>query len=291
MPDKLKIDYDVLNDAKKDLENLAGSIGPLLDHSLFSQLGQGDGYTVLGDAGLAEALSDFYNNAQSTMSRADKGLKELAGAFGSVGEAFMSFDSGLAQGMGITGNNLALQNYFHDKDLWDYKQAHLKDCVPGPDGTMPDFCSATNPGDQPPLHQQIDTSRGSVVTDLTLDANHHVIKEVSTVTYDGKTYTSTTNYSSDGLNYTTDTSYPDGSTVHSVTSLHSDGSGTMTVTGSDGDHTEYTRGPKDGSGKQPDWQPVDGDDGPNGSGSGSGSHNGGDRPPPHPPGGTNPHIA
>ncbi|MEU1166219.1 hypothetical protein ABZ372_39805, partial [Streptomyces sp. NPDC005921] len=119
MADSLKIEYNVLNDAKRDLETLAGDIGPLLDNSTFSRLGQTDydGYTssdaltVLGDQSLADALSGFYSNASSTMSHADKGLKELAGAFGSVGEAFLSFDSELAQGMGITGSNLGLQNY------------------------------------------------------------------------------------------------------------------------------------------------------------------------------------
>jgi hypothetical protein len=33
----------------------------------------------------------------------------------------------------------------------------------------------------------------------------------------------------------------------------------MTVTGSDGSHTEYTRGPKGADGKAPDWQYSDGD--------------------------------
>lgn len=280
MADGLKIDYNVLNDAKRDLETLAGDIGPLLDNSTFSRLGQrdydgytsSDAFTVLGDSTLADALAGFYDNASSTMSHANKGLKELAGAFGSVGEAFLSFDSELAQGMGITGSNLGLQNYFRDKELWDYKQAHLDQCVPGPDGKMPDFCSATDPGD-PPLDQTINTARGSVHTHLTLDDQHHVIKEESTVTYDGKTYTSVTNYSSDGNHYTTDTSYPDGSTVHSETNLNADGSGTMVTTGSDGDRTEYTRGPKDANGNQPDWQQVGGNTEDDGGGSDDGSYN------------------
>ncbi|MEU6345955.1 hypothetical protein ABZ883_33940 [Streptomyces sp. NPDC046977] len=289
MPDKLKIDYDVLNDAKTDLENLASGIGPLFDTGLFAQLGGGDGTSVLGDAGLASALSSFYYNAQSTMTRADKGIKELAGAFGSVGEAFLSFDSELAQGMGITGSNLALQNYYRDKDLWDYKQKHMDQCVPGPDGSMPDFCSATDPG-QPPLDQNIKTERGEVHTHLTVDDKGNVIKEESTVTYDGKTYTSVTNYSNDGRSYTTDTSYPDGSKVHSETNLNTDGSGSMVVTNSDGDKTEYTRGPKGTDGKQPDWVQVGGNDPDDGDGGG------GHQPPPRPTGGgsgggTRPSIA
>lgn len=286
MPDELRIDYNVLNDAKKDLESLAGGIGPLLDNSLFSRLGlTGDGFTVLGDATLAGAMTQFYFNASSTLSRADKGLKELAGAFGAVGEAFLSFDSGLAEGMGITGSNLSLQNYLRDKDLWDYKQAHIDQCVPGPDGTMPDFCSATDPG-LPPLDQTITTDRGSVHTQLTLDDNNRVVKEVSTVTYDGKTYTSVTNYSNNGLSYTTDTSYPDGSTVRSETNLNEDGSGTMVVTGSEGDRTEFTRGPRDASGNQPAWQQL-GANAPEGN---APDDSGGESLP-HGTGGTNPRIA
>ncbi|MGW1725711.1 hypothetical protein ACWCQK_22580 [Streptomyces sp. NPDC002306] len=296
MPDQLKIDYDVLNDAKRDLESLASSIGPLLDNSTFSRMGQREyseyssspsyeALELLGDATLAEAVADFYDNAHSTMSRADKGLKELAGAFGSVGEAFLSFDSELAQGMGVTGANLGLQNYFQQKAQWDYKQSHLDQCVAGPDGTMPDFCSATDPGPTPPLDQTITTERGNAHTHLTLDANNHVIREESTVTYDGKTYTSVTNYTNNGLSYTTDSSYPDGSTVHSETNLNQDGSGSMVTTSSDGDRTEYTRGPRDGSGDQPDWQQVGGNtDGDGGSGDPD------DDPPPRSGGGSNPHI-
>ncbi|MFJ3231103.1 hypothetical protein [Streptomyces sp. NPDC086787] len=297
MPDKLKIDYNVLNDAKTDLETLASGIGPLLDNSTFARLGRRD-YTeysstptmdalaVLGDWTLAEAVADFYDNASSTMSRADKGIKEMASAFGSVGEAFLSFDSELAQGMGVTGSNLGLQNYFRQRDLWDYRQAHLDQCVPGPDGSMPDFCSATDPGD-PPLDQTITTDRGNVHTHLTLDDHRNVIREESTVTYDGKTYTSVTNYTNNGLSYTTDTSYPDGSTVHSETNLHADGSGSMVTTGSDGDRTEFTRGPKDANGNQPDWQQVGGNNG-NDHGSGSDDHSD-NEPPPH-SSGSNPHI-
>ncbi|MFJ2645197.1 hypothetical protein ACIO1C_00420 [Streptomyces sp. NPDC087420] len=261
MPDRLRIDYDVLNDAKRDMERLAGDIGPILDSSLFTELATGgDAAAVLGSVDVADAVSGLRAEAKNTLSRAYDGLKELAGAFGSVGEAFLSFDSELAQGMGITGSNLGLGNYLRQKEQWDYRQAHLDQCVPGPDGSMPDFCSATDPGPNPPVDQTITTERGSVQTHLTLDGENHVIKEESTVTYDGKTYTSTTTYSDNGNTYVTDTAYPDGSTVRSETHLNTDGSGTMTVTNSDGERTDYTRGPRPAEGQNPpDWDQVGGD--------------------------------
>ena len=255
MADSLKVDYDVLNDAKRNAQRLAEEIGPLLDHGLFNDLATGyDAASILGSPEVATAVTGLRDEAEGTLGRAHDGLMKLGDAFGSVGEAFLSFDSELAQGMGVMGANLGLGNYLQQKAQWDYRQAHLDQCVPGPDGSMPDFCSATDPG-APPVDQTIITSRGSVHTHLTLDDQGHVIREDSTVTYDGKTYTTSTTYSDNGNSYVTDTTYPDGSTVHSVTHVNDDGSGTMTVTNSDGDTTDFTRGPRPSEGANPpDWQ-------------------------------------
>ncbi|WUD72151.1 hypothetical protein OG937_10865 [Streptomyces sp. NBC_00510] len=96
MPE-IKIDYDVLNDAKQRLEVLAGEIDPLINKGTFGRLsaGYGEAESILGHAGAASATSLFHSNAGSTMKRAGKGMKELASAFGSVGVAFREFDSEL----------------------------------------------------------------------------------------------------------------------------------------------------------------------------------------------------
>jgi hypothetical protein len=270
VPDNLRIDYNILNDTKTNLQELAGEIKPLLDQSLFSTLSSTESGDILGSTDVAWAVGNLHDNAKDTLGRAHDGLMQLADSFGSVGEAFLSFDAQIAQGMGITGSNLGLSNYFRDKATWDYYQAHKDQCVPGPDGKVPDFCHATNPGDTPPLDQVITTDRGSVHTHLTLDENHNVVKEESTVTYDGKTYTSVTSYSNDGHNIVTDSTYPDNSTVHNETYLNPDGSGTMYTRGSDGSWSNYTRPPKDASGNQPDWVWTDGNKNPDGSSSTTG---------------------
>jgi hypothetical protein len=304
VPDNLRIDYNILNDAKKNLHELAGDIKPMLDHSLFQSLslqstnadvlsggfyggplGAGDSgsATILGSRDVERAVAGLHNNAKNTLGRAYDGLMELGNSFGSVGEAFLSFDSGIAQGMGITGSNLGLSNYFRDKATWDYYQAHKDECVrptigddkvPDPNWTAPDFCHATNPGN-PPTDQVITTDRGNVHTHLTLDEHNNVVKEESTVTYDGKTYTSVTNYSNDGHTIVTDSTYPDNSTVHNETNLNPDGSGTMYTRGSDGSWSNYTRPPKDASGNQPDWVWTAGDKKPDGADGGSGGSDGG----------------
>jgi hypothetical protein len=282
MPEKLRIDYNILNDAKRNLHGLAGDIKPILDQGLFNTLASQDSSSVLGSADIDAAITGLHSNASGTLGRAYDGLMELGNSFGSVGEAFLSFDAGIAQGMGVTGSNLGLSNYFREKSEWDYFQAHQDQCVPGPDGKVPDFCHATNPGDTPPLDQVITTDRGSVQTHLTLDGNHNVIKEESTVTYDGKTYTSVTSYSNDGHNITTDSAYPDGSTVHNETYLSPDGSGSMYTRNSDGTWNNFTRPPKGADGHQSDWVWTAGTDDPSQSGtkgSGGGSH----EPPPKSP--------
>lgn len=280
MPDRLRIDYNILNDAKLDLHELAGNIKPMLDEGLFNTLATQDSAAILGSSDVDSAITGLNREARNTLGRAHDGLIELGNSFGSVGEAFLQFDSEIAQGMGITGSNLGLSNYFRDKAAWDYYQQHKDECKPGPDGKLPDFCSATNPGDTPPLDQVIKTDRGSVSTHLTLGGpdGKTVIREESTVVYDGKTYHSVTDYN--GNTIVTNTSYPDGSTVHNETYLNDDGSGSMYTRGSDGSWSNYTRPPKDGDGKPSDWvwdsgskKPDEDPDGGGGSGSGGSGGN------------------
>jgi hypothetical protein len=283
VPDKLKMNYNLLNDAKKDLEDLAGNIKPTLNDSLFSTLAGQDSSSILGSSEIDSAITELHTNAQGTMTKAEDGLKKLAGSFGSVGEAFLQFDAEIAQGMNVTNSNLALSNYYRDKSQWDYYQAHKSECENLPAGTKaPDFCSATNPGDHPPLDQTITTDRGNIQTHLTVDDKGNVIKEETTVTYDGKTYHSVTTYSDDKHTMITDSEYPDGSKVHdetkinddhsststststdadgkkdvTVTDLKGDGSGTKKVTDSDGTVTDYTRGADNEDGTSADWVEV-----------------------------------
>ena len=282
MPDKLKMNYNLLNDAKKDLEELAANIKPTLNNDLFDTVA-GHSSSVMGSSKISAAITRLNSNAKSTMTKAEDGLKKLAGSFGSVGEAFLQFDAEIAQGMNVTNSNLALSNWQRDKSQWDYYQAHKSECENLPAGTKaPDFCSATNPGEHPPLDQTITTDRGNIQTHLTLDDKGNVIKEETTVTYDGKTYHSVTTYSDDKHTMYTDSEYPDGSKVHDVTTmkpdggssstststdhdgkkdvtvteLGSDGAGTKKVTGSDGKVTEYTRGADHDDGTSADWVKV-----------------------------------
>jgi hypothetical protein len=279
MPDdKLKMNYNLLNDAKRDLHQLADDLIPSMDSDVFQSLGDGTDDSILGSSDISYAVYTLHSNASYTMGKAKDGLTKLGDSFGSVGEAFLQFDAEIAQGMNATNSNLALSNYQRNKSQWDYKQAHLDQCV---GDKQPEFCSATDPG-QPPLDQTIVTDRGNIHTHLTLDDKGNVIKEETTVTYDGKTYTSVTTYGDDRHHIVTDSTYPDGSTVHNDTVIkpddqgggsHSvstskdtdgkvdttdtvtnkDGSGTQTVTNSDGTKHVYSRGADDWRGTSQPW--------------------------------------
>ena len=276
MPDKLKMNYNLLNDAKRDLHQLADDLIPSMDDAVFQNLGDGTDDSVLGSSDISSAVYTLHSNASYTMGKAKDGLTKLGDSFGSVGEAFLQFDAEIAQGMNATNSNLALSNYQRDKAQWDYYQAHKDQCT---GDNQPDFCSAKDPGAGPPLDQTIVTDRGNIHTHLTLDDKGNVIKEETTVLYDGKTYSSVTTYGDDRHHIVTDSTYPDGSTVHNDTNLQtdggshsvststdtdgkkdvtdtstkSDGSGTQTVTNSDGTKHVYTRGPDDWRGTNQKW--------------------------------------
>jgi hypothetical protein len=246
-----------------------------MDSEVFQSLGDGTDDSILGSSEISSAVYTLHSNASYTMGKAKDGLTKLGDSFGSVGEAFLQFDAEIAQGMNATNSNLALSNYQRNKSQWDYKQAHLDQCT---GDKQPEFCSATDPG-QAPLDQTIVTDRGNIHTHLTLDDKGNVIKEETTVTYDGKTYSSVTTYGDDRHHIVTDSSYPDGSTVHNDTNLQTDGSshsvststdtdgkkditdtstkadgsGTQTVTNSDGTKHEFTRGPDDWRGTSQQW--------------------------------------
>ncbi|MGC4936462.1 hypothetical protein [Kribbella sp. DT2] len=278
----IKMDYNLLNDAKKDLKDLAENLIPSMDDDVFMNLGEGGASDELGSSEMSSAVSTLHGNASGTMGKAKKGLNALSDSFGSVGEAFLQFDAEIAQGMQSTNSNLALSNYYREKADWDHLQENPDDCLEENWvlDHAPSFCSAEDPGDAPPLDQSIVTDRGNVNTHLTVDDEGNVTKEETTVTYDGKTYTSVTSYSDGGNTMVTDSTYPDGSTVHNDTKIdadggsHSvststdadgnkdvtdstvkgDGSGTQTVTDSDGVVREYTRGPDDWRGTSQEWK-------------------------------------
>ncbi|MFI5710651.1 hypothetical protein [Kribbella sp. NPDC051620] len=280
MPDKLKMNYNLLNDAKRDLHQLADELIPSMDNEVFQNLGDGTDDSILGSSDISYAVYTLHSNASYTMGKAKDGLTKLGDSFGSVGEAFLQFDAEIAQGMNATNSSLALSNWQRNKDQWDHKQSHLSECT---GDNQPDFCSATDPGPAP-LDQTIVTDRGNIHTHLTLDDKGNVIKEETTVTYDGKTYTSTTTYGDNRNHIVTDSTYPDGSTVHNDTQIHvdgdgkpngshssssstdtdgkvdttttdlnKDGSGTQTVTNSDGTKHVYTRTPDDWRGTSQPW--------------------------------------
>lgn len=264
MPD-FAIDYGLLHEARKDLHDLADQIGPKLKDSAFTAVGStayGDGDNVFGNEELGNAFRTLYLRAKSPMGKAEDDLRQLGDIFGAVADGYFDVDAQIANGMGMMGASLGLDDWRHDKAEWDYYQEHKAECVPGPDGKMPEFCGATDPG-KPPTDFTIETANGSVTTHLTLDENNNVIKEETTVVAGDQKYTSTTTY--DGSTQTTDTVYADGSKTHSVTTVGENGSsvtdstdgegnkthteiklnetggGTMTTTEHDGTVTEYTR--------------------------------------------------
>ncbi|MEV8377077.1 hypothetical protein AB0P21_30330 [Kribbella sp. NPDC056861] len=249
MPDKLKMNYNLLNDAKRDLHQLADDLIPSMDDDAFQGLGDGTSDDILGSSDISYAVYTLHSNASYTMGKAKDGLTKLGDSFGSVGEAFLQFDAEIAQGMNATNSSLALSNWQRNKDQWDHKQSHLDECV---GDKQPEFCGATDPG-AAPLDQTIVTDRGNIHTHLTLDDKGNVIKEETTVTYDGKTYASVTTYDSTHNHIVTDSTYPDGSTVHNVTDIATDGGSTSTSTSTDTDgkvDTTTTNITKDGSGTQ-----------------------------------------
>ncbi|MEV6520325.1 hypothetical protein AB0M43_00100 [Longispora sp. NPDC051575] len=264
MPD-FAIDYSVLHAARKDLHDLADRIGPHLKDSAFAQVGGDYGSdTVFGDSGLATAFRALYRTARHPMDKADEDLRQLGDIFGSVADGYFDVDAQIANGMGMMGASLGLDEWKDKKAAWDYLQAHRSECIAGPDGSMPEFCSATDPG-RPPTDFTVNTASGSVTTHLTLDEHNNVVKEETTVVAGDQRYTSTTTYTPDGKSQTTDTTFADGSTTHSVTTngehgssvtdttdnsgahthteitLSENGGGSMVTTGNDGTKTEYTR--------------------------------------------------
>ncbi|WP_406087133.1 hypothetical protein [Kitasatospora purpeofusca] len=254
MPD-FSMDYGVLHEARKDLHNLADRISPTLHDSLFSQYGSGklgDAQAVFGDPNVTNGFRSLYRLSKDPMNRAVDHLKQLGDVFGAVADGFFDVDAQIADGLGVMGANMGLDQWRDRQAAWEYRNAHADQCHPGADGSVPEFCRATDPG-VPPVDQTIDTANGSVHTHLTLDADHNVIKEETTVTHDGQSYTSTTSYSDHGRSFTTDTVYADGTKNHAETHLHEDGSGDMTVTDNDGTATQYHR---DGPGRE--WQQTGG---------------------------------
>ncbi|WP_405063543.1 hypothetical protein OG474_18360 [Kribbella sp. NBC_01505] len=249
---RLRADYGLLNETKVGLEALANDITPTMNNAAFKQ----STTAMYGSLDMASAMNALHNDASYTMKQAEKKIKQLAASFGSVGELFARFDSEMALGMMASGATTAVQNYFEQKKQWDYYQDHKSECDV-PDKDKPGFCSATDPGDEPPLHQTTtgNTGGAKIYTDVVLgDDKKTVVKETTTVEFDGKTYTSTTAYSNDGHHMVTDSKSPDGSTSHTVVDISADGSGTSKTTSDDGKWSEYTRGPTPKDKPPLDWE-------------------------------------
>lgn len=255
MPD-FSIDYSVLHEAKKDLYDLADRIAPTLKTSDFATLGKGDfqdAKEIFGNDAVAGAFRSLYRLSKSPMEHAVDRLKRLGDLFETVSNAYFDADSQIAEGMGVMGAEMGLDEWRKDKAAWDYRNEHADLCVPGKDGELPGFCSATDPG-PPPVDQVIKTGNGEVHTHLTLDADNNVIKEETTVTSGGQTYTSTTTYTDGGKSWRTETTFGDGSTSVAETHItEEDGGGTMTITDPEGTKTEYKR---DSRGEK--WEQIGG---------------------------------
>lgn len=263
------LDYGTLHEARKDLHDLANRIGPTLKSSVFSELGDGtksDAEAKFGNSDLTSAFRTFYRLASGPMKDAEDRLKQLGDTFGGVADGFFNTDAEISQGLGVMGGRLGLDEWRRKKAAWDYYNQNKDKCVPDENGKMPDFCYATDPGDPPTSFTVTADDGGKVQTQLTLDKNNNVTKEVTTVTHNGQTYTSVTTYSEDGKSHTTETTYADGTKTTSKTTygenrdsyttettdadgkksttvvdVKEDGSGTMTITDADGTKTEYRR--------------------------------------------------
>ncbi|MYS87616.1 hypothetical protein [Embleya scabrispora] len=240
------LDYSTLSEAKKDMHDLADRISPTLKSSDFATLGQG-GYTdaqaVFGDQTLTGAFRSLYRLSAGPMTRAEDLLKKLGDCFGTVGDAYFNADAQITEGLGVMGATMGLEEWRNKVAAWKYKQDHIDECgKPGPDGSLPEFCKAQDPGDKPPLDQVITTPNGGrIETHLTLDEHGNVIKEETKVVSNGQTYTSVTTYDSSRLNYTTVSTAADGGVTTTETHLNADGGGTQKVVDSEGKTHTYTR--------------------------------------------------
>ncbi|MEV8379141.1 hypothetical protein AB0P21_40770 [Kribbella sp. NPDC056861] len=260
MSERLSIDYNVLNDAKKQLHELAGDIKPLLHQSIFHTLSK-PGLGLLGSRDVENAVHKLHSNGKWTLEKAHDGLMELGNSFGSVGEAFLALDANIAQGLGITGANLGLDNWLQEKTDWEQhkdQECSVHNSKAGGNGDGE--CVWSDPG-PPPVDQVVSTDRGQIHTHLTLDDQYHVVKEEIEVEYDGHKYTTVNSYADEGRTTITDNGYPDGSTSHDETRLGTDGSGTKTTKNSDGDWNNYTRGPTGPNGPA-EWVWTEGTDDP-----------------------------
>lgn len=254
---------------------------------------------VMGFSDVSGAMWNFAQRSSSRAKDAKDGLEKLAGIFESVADGYFQVDADMAGSAGVMGSSLGLDKWKQDKSDWERYDADTKtwnDFLKeiGADGYFkehpdadinsvcsaedaPGWCEAYNahddpptapgpppdvprPGDTPPTEYTIQTDAGSTHVKLTLDDDHNVMKEESTITAGDQSYSSVTTYdtapqpittpdgkSFDARDYTMVTTYPDGSQVTSRYVIADDGSGTMTVTDSDGT-TEYTR-----SGPTEDW--------------------------------------
>ncbi|MFF0220150.1 serine/arginine repetitive matrix protein 2 [Streptomyces vinaceus] len=308
------IDYGLLNTVQSKLRDMANQANGGSGSGSYHDLGEAlasERRRVLGTYDMSAEFNYFFTTSKKRQGQAKDGLNRLADLFKGVSDAWFEADSQLASGAGLMAKSLGLDEWksqkaaydkwLSDKAAWE---AYLKEIGASeyfrdhPDASISAVCSAdgapgwcdtwrsndhaplqpgpppVKPPDTPPTHYHQETSTGSVDVTIELDKDNNIIKETSTVTANGQTYTSVTEYKSgpqmvtppgggkpfDARDYTVTTTGADGSTSVSTVVINDDGSGTMKVT-SGTEVTEYTR-----SGPGTEWvevpKPEDDDSGP-----------------------------
>ncbi|MFJ3927456.1 serine/arginine repetitive matrix protein 2 [Streptomyces sp. NPDC090022] len=288
------IDYGLLNKVQSKLRDMANQADSGSGSGSYRDMGEAlasERRRVLGTYDMSAEFNYFYTTSKNRQGQAKDGLNKLADLFKGVSNAWFEADSQLAAGAGLMTRSLGLEEWKdrkknYDKWLSDRAtwEAYLKKIGASeyfrdhPDANIHTVCSADGapgwckawrddkdpprppgpqppkPSDTPPLHYRQETSSGSIDVKLEVDKDNNIIKETSTVTAHGQTYTSTTEYKGapemvtppgggkpfDARDYTITTKGADGTTSVSSVVINTDGSGTMKVT--EGDKvTEYTR--------------------------------------------------
>ncbi|RSS78173.1 serine/arginine repetitive matrix protein 2 [Streptomyces sp. WAC06614] len=299
------IDYGLLSKVQAKLRELADQAGTGEGTGAYhdaSELSGEAGRRLWGSYDVAAEFRYFFDTAKGRQKDGKEGLVKMADLFKGVSEAWFEADSQIAGSAGLLAKSLGLEEWKGQKEAYDAWLAKKKawDAFlqqigaadyfrdhPGESIRMvcsaedaPGFCKAwrefphppEQPGDAPPkpsdtpptsFHQENET--GSIDVKLELDKDNNIIKEITTVTTNGQTYTTTTAYDGpphmvtppgggkpfDARDYTVTTTGADGTTSVSKVVINDDGSGTMSVT--EGDEVKnYTR-----SGLGAEWELID----------------------------------
>ncbi|MEV7520378.1 serine/arginine repetitive matrix protein 2 [Streptomyces sp. NPDC091371] len=288
------IDYGLLNKVQTKLRDMADEANTGSGSGSYHDTGEAlasERRRILGTYDMSAEFNYFYTTSKKRQGQAKEGLNKLADLFKGVSNAWFAADSQIAAGAGLMTKSLGLEEWKDKKkayDQWvsdrDKWEAYLKKIGASeyfrdhPGASISDVCSADGapgwcqawrddkdppkppgpqppkPSDTPPLHYRQETSSGSIDVKLEVDKDNNIIKETSTVTAHGQTYTTTTEYKGapemvtppgggkpfDARDYTITTTGADGSTSVSTVVINTDGSGTMKVVEGT-ETTEYTR--------------------------------------------------